>query len=393
MINKIIYFLETPFNKRDYERFGIKEMTENGFEVEVWDFAPFVYPAGYNKITVPDKIEYDNYRIFLSQREALTAIAALQTNCLIICLIPYRLSLYFIYRFLSKKNIAYAVFRVNTLPIVPRKRLLFSLLYFKKINFSQIINLFFRVIPPWIIGIKPARLMLAGGLNSNNYRYFPVTEETEILWLHALDYDLYLQQKDKPYILNQKIWVFLDENIPFADDYAHLGLDAYSSPEEYYPLIRNLFDFLEKEYDISIIIAAHPRSHYEKYSDYFGGRVVERGRTVEFIQKAQLVILHYSTAVNFAVLFKKPLVFITSDRLKRSQEGPQIEMMANYFGKAAINVSKPYAIDIEQALSINEDKYIKYKEMYIKRNDSVDLPFWDIVANKIKNWRQNYAEQ
>jgi hypothetical protein len=43
-IAKIIYLIESPFNKRDYERFGIETFIQDGFEVYVWDFTPFLRP-------------------------------------------------------------------------------------------------------------------------------------------------------------------------------------------------------------------------------------------------------------------------------------------------------------------------------------------------------------
>ena len=46
-ITKIIFFIEAHFNQRDYNRFGIPVLLENGFEVEVWDFTPFLTNARY----------------------------------------------------------------------------------------------------------------------------------------------------------------------------------------------------------------------------------------------------------------------------------------------------------------------------------------------------------
>ena len=49
-IKKVIYIIETRFNKRDYDRFGIEILKKNGFEVEVWDFTPFLGSHEYRKM-------------------------------------------------------------------------------------------------------------------------------------------------------------------------------------------------------------------------------------------------------------------------------------------------------------------------------------------------------
>jgi len=37
MIKRIIFLVEMKFNFRDYQRFGIEILQQNGFSVEVWD--------------------------------------------------------------------------------------------------------------------------------------------------------------------------------------------------------------------------------------------------------------------------------------------------------------------------------------------------------------------
>jgi len=48
-ITKIIYFTGSPFNWRDYERFGVDTFILDGFEVYVWDFTPFVHAEVHKK--------------------------------------------------------------------------------------------------------------------------------------------------------------------------------------------------------------------------------------------------------------------------------------------------------------------------------------------------------
>ena len=69
-IKKIIYFIESTFCQRDFERFGIEIMKDNGFCVEIWDFTPFISPETYNTIEVPDPIDYQKSNCILFMEKA-----------------------------------------------------------------------------------------------------------------------------------------------------------------------------------------------------------------------------------------------------------------------------------------------------------------------------------
>ena len=116
-IKKIIYFVHT-FCKRDFKRFGIEVLNNNGFSVEVWDFAPVIYNKVYKKIKVPDPIDYkkSNYRLFIDKDEVIREICRLKLDTLVITMFDISFKTYFLYRELSKKNILYALFYANTIP-------------------------------------------------------------------------------------------------------------------------------------------------------------------------------------------------------------------------------------------------------------------------------------
>jgi hypothetical protein len=242
------------------------------------------------------------------------------------------------------------------------------------------------------LGIRPATIILAGGAMSIDFNYrYPVSKKTEILWLHTTDYDKYLMERKTPVQSDRSMGVFLDEYLPFHPDFIHLGLSYPSTPEEYYPHLCKFFDLIEREYNVHIVIAAHPKSNYEKHPDYFAGRPVIRGKTVELVQKSGFTIGHMSTSINFAVLFHKPVIFITSNKLQRSFIGPYIELMASQLGKKTINVTNPTLINWDKELSINEKAYMNYMHSYIKRDISEELPFWQIFANHIKNFNELHS--
>ena len=60
-------------------------------------------------------------------------------------------------------------------------------------------------------------------------------------------------------------------------------------------------------------------------------------------------------------------------------------MMALSLGTNLINIDKePYSINWEKELPVNEVMYLKYKQQYIKKEDSEELNTWQIFANHLK---------
>ena len=83
--------------------------------------------------------------------------------------------------------------------------------------------------------------------------------------------------------------------------------------------------------------------------------------------------------------FKKPVIFVTTDKLQQSSQRPFIKLMASWVGKQPINIDNPIEIAWDRELTIDKEAYSKYKNCYIKKNGSEDVPFWQAVSNRIKS--------
>ncbi len=387
-IKKIIYFIEAHFSVRDYDRFGVETLIRNGFKVEVWDFTPFLTNKKYQNIQPPDPINWDGLIALKNKKEALSAILKLTQSDFVIPVIHYELKTYSIFRTLSKRKIAFSSSIQSC--VLPNSESLKEKIItrLKKTRFKKIPQRIFKMVPFEYLGVKPARIILAP---AEKYKIanFPINKRSETLWLHSLDYDNYLKEKVSPATTETANGVFLDQNIPYGVDSIYLDVEPVASPEEYYPLLCKFFDYLENKFSSRIVIAAHPRSHYEKHNAPYNGRTVVHGKTVELVKNSAFVILHHSMSMNYAVLFKKPMIFTTTDKFNRAitnslVEGPSIEWFASIFGKKAHNLNSKININIDEELVVNETAYNAYKNAYIKKNGSEELPYWQIFANHIK---------
>jgi len=392
-IKKIIFLTESFFFKRDYDRFGIQVLKENGFIVELWDLTPFLQPELYRGYKNNDSFKYEYYRLFIAQENAITALRKLRKDCFIVCLIGYNFKSYCIYRTISRNKLPYALCLVSGTPL-PSGKLYCSFVgkirkIFKEPQraLHKVANRLFLPRYCKFMGIKSANIVLLGGARSVDYlRHYPVDEKTEKLWGHALDYDLYLEKKKALPQTTSNVAVFLDEYVPFHPDYLLANVESFSSPDEYYPILCKFFDKVEQVLGLNVVVAAHPKSNYNEHPDYFCGRAVIKGKTMELVKEAKLVIAHSSTSIFFSVLFRKPLVIITTDSLDQSPQRLEIDAMAVALNKKIININRKLDLDLNDELLMDDTVYSQFKEDYIKKMDSEDLPLWQMFANRVKSF-------
>jgi hypothetical protein len=396
-INRIIIFFEIPFAEHWYRIFGIDTLIKNNFFVEVWDFSTFLYGEfEQQEVLSVHNTKFKYYR-FTNKSEIEDSLSLLTRSDFVNCFIGFSYRTLFIYKILSKKNINYSIPLFNTIPVSNNqkikkpKKLLSTIkkivVLKKKIILDHIVNKIirnhFRV-----FGIKPATLCIAGGTASMDVNQFPVNVTTHVLWAHSMDYDIFLQNAGKNLSLYPGCAIFLDDFLPFHPDFAMINETAPITPEEYYPKLRTFFSYLECNFGVRIIIASHPRSTYEKLPDYFEGRPIIREETAQLVKECSFVIVHASTSINFAILYQKPIIFLTMDAFKKnegiSKMGEIVENMASLLGKIPHNLDDPLSIDFDKEMEIQINAYEAYKNKYIKKEGSKELEMWQILADYIQ---------
>lgn len=377
---KVVYLIDHPMGQRDYDRFGIQVLLAHGLTVEAWDFSPFLNPKVFTGYQVPDPIRFDGIRIFKTNHEALKAIRRADQGTIFIMLIGYCSKSRAIYRSISQKGLCYGVVLANAVP--PEGVKLND--RFKRLLKSPgtLINSLFVRLPAGWFGIQPPNFILAGGTNSV-FAYPLLEPQCQIIWCHTLDYDLFLKAQENSEQIQPEYAVFLDEYWPFHADFLAEGLPFPVTPEAYYPKLVNFFERVESDLGLEVVIAAHPRSNYESLPDYYRGRRVIRGKTIQLIRNAKLVLAHNSTSLNFANLYQKPVVFLDLV-LGAKFLGYIVEEMATAFGKKPISLTETLNIDWGKELIVDENAYLRYREAYIKKSGSPDKPFWHIVTDFLK---------
>jgi len=391
-IKKIVILVDMPFNQRDYERFGVAIFRENGFDVEVWEITPITRPKGHRLVTVPDPVGREKYRLFFSKKEVVKAVNNSGAGCLTILYVTYRIATFFLFKAISRAESSYCNLVGGSVPVnIPDKPFSWSYIERKlkrltKKSIIRKINLFISKINYLRLDMRPPAFTLVNGGEIALAEAKKMQDKnTEIIRMHSFDYDIYLHIKNKPATFEEGTYaVLLDGYTPFHPDYILNDLEPYYDAEDYYPALCDYFERFESQHNLEIIIAAHPRSAYEKHPDYFNGRRIFRGRTAELVKKANVVLLNSSTSVNFAVLFRKPIIFLTTDALNSSRQKKLIEPMSAHFDKTPVNVNLPYRPEQNDIMPIDNDLYMDYIYKYIKTKNSPCELSWQIFSDRMK---------
>ena len=246
------------------------------------------------------------------------------------------------------------------------------------------------MIPFSWVGVRPASVLVVSGTESFRKRLqcpFPVDpEKTRILWAHSLDYDLYLDEiQHSKSVQETNTGVFLDELMPLHPDLVHMGAQAPCTPENYYPALRHFFDFVEKKTGVQVVVAAHPRTTGLEQGCDFGNRSVIKGQTIHLVRQAKFVMAHSSTSINMAVLFEKPVVFLTTDELERNDRQRHfIFAVAKWLGKTPLNIDTLQEVDWAKEMIVNRGAYGRFREAFIKKVGASEKPLWKIVADSLR---------
>ena len=209
---------------------------------------------------------------------------------------------------------------------------------------------------------------------------------TTMLFGHSDDYSNYLRtslDNTAEITHSQKFAVMLDAPGPaFPDDHIQLGRTPPSTAAIWYPALAKFFDRLEASTGVSVEIAGHYKSTHPPLAACFGNRAVHYGRTLEQVRDCEFVITRDSMAVSYAVVFRKPVIFIYSDEIAAERFSMQWPLhMASWLGTIPINIDNP-PTNFTSLLQVNETKYKAYETACLT-SATTSRPNYQIILEDI----------
>jgi hypothetical protein len=214
----------------------------------------------------------------------------------------------------------------------------------------------------------------------------PPAGSSLVLRAHNLDYDTYLRLRAAPLDAARHEAVFIDQDYCFHPDFVAMGSPFWTTPERYFPAVRKGLRAIARALGVGVRIAAHPRAAARgSAQQYFEEIPVDYGRTAEAIRDCAVVVCHDSTAVQYAVLFEKPAIFVTTDELDASFAGGSIARFAAELGKTVVNLDRDLTdVDWRRELTVDLERYRAYRHRYVKTDGSPEILSWHIVIDHIE---------
>ena len=179
--------------------------------------------------------------------------------------------------------------------------------------------------------------------------------------------------------------LFLDDCLSMSFDFDLSSYKRIYYSNEYFPLLERVFLRLEKYFHIPVVIAAHPNGkEFNGYSGLFGKRIVKFDEAARLSSKCKFAVTHYSTAITYPVLLRKPIVLMNSTRLLKTPQGKTINYIAEILRCNQIMMDADITTEELRCLElniVNENGYIKYEKRFIKTEEvKGDSSFYELIS-------------
>jgi hypothetical protein len=384
---ELVFLIDSTFSKRDYTRFGFDIFLEHDISIELWDFRK-LYKIYFDNNDFEADIDIVNEliksKVFLSFNELNTI-----TDLSSVFIFDMRVSDDSVYsaNWFRTKGAVIVTFDQGLIPIsVWKPRVLDYLVIirnkFLKLGLRNFIRAIYRTISTQSSEIQYLDIKVcSGSVSKCSEREFEIRS-------HAFDFDIFLQEKNKP--KSDKNYVlFLDCGTTNHPDYQKLNIPPYCSEEVYFPLIKSFFDKVEEITGLPVVIALHPRiKNTKSLHAKFGNREVISGKTAQLVKDAKLILNHDSTSINFAALWAIPMIIITTDQLEKSAYR-EMESQDQFLKTNRLNINKPYNdMDFFEIAKKPLSQYNHYIETFIKLNDSPSQHSAEILIQGLKKYVQ-----
>ena len=201
---------------------------------------------------------------------------------------------------------------------------------------------------------------------------------------HCQDYsNAYLKFKIDDKFPKDSYSTLLDAAEPmFTSDYQYSKRKLFLTSDIWYPSLCNFLKHIEEQFKLSINIAGHYKSNHSFNSNCFDNREVYYNQTFELVRNSNFVITRYSSAISYAVLFKKPILFIFSNQLINDKTAMNhIIGFSQMLGTIPINIDE-IPNELFSYLLINNEFYQNYEKMFLTSSKS-KIPNCDLIYNEL----------
>ena len=382
-MKSIVFLGNFGFFERDFNRFHIKKLTKR-YKIFFLDFTKLFNKRFFQK--EKKKFFYSKELVLIdSKKKFIKFLNEKKIECVFDLTNSKELDIF--RNIINEKKIKLIKYQISLVPNFKRNFFLKIKYFFLVVllNNALIVFYFKRLIKSFMT--KP--------LKKINFYYnyiFCVGHKGEkkskakLIFSHSLDYDG-SQKNRKKNKISKKYLVFIDQYLPFHNGYVLRGIPPFVTPENYYNSVNKFLNLIKSKLKYNIIIALHPRSNYKK--NYFKNKkTIDYKKTSEYISKSSGIINYTSTTMCYAVMYKKPIIFYTTEEINSSHDAYHVNFLSQVLGSKLINIDKKN-IDSElknkNIFKIDSFKYKKFFNDYICHIKSDQRTNYKKIIDVIEN--------
>lgn len=361
----------SPLNKRDWERFGIDELSKS-LDIKILDLTSIIRPRALDNFLIRNDTKiFKNCIVVKNFFQFFCAVINFKPLFYIDYLgITFKCS--FIRIFLQSLGVLRIVIDNSLLPLsnkIKRNRICHIL---KLLDINVLHHMFHLLIDCYF---AKARLGVVSGAKYSK----KISNAKEKLFLHSFDYQKSLELNSKFTYPKKKYAVFIHQDHEF--DGIRRDFDNL-----YYSDLSLFLKQIESTLKINVLIALHPR-HRSLIFDFFDKKKCFSGKTAELIKQSSLVIDQFSAARQYAVIYKKPILTLIPRHIEKNSKIYQsIIQGSQELGSNIIHLNSNFSIHKKNIFQINKKLYKKYMQNYIKTEASLNISLWKGIINWIEQY-------
>ena len=374
----IYYITSQSFSIGQYKRDGLDFLHNHSISLNVINLM-FLSKEKYTKdekksfLNICEKNQVFCY----SEKDVYAELEKISKNDIVFYCIDniHRFIFNYVLNYLNKKKIKYGFSNTMTTPNLHLSfwmRIIINLEYRSKLLSTVLRRLKKHRTTP---NFNPSFIITAG---QTVYNRFFATFGSKPNYFNSVSIDfsrsMQLDNIFTESLKHKKYILFIEQGTSFHPDFKLLKMELEKDPVSYYKRINLFISEMEIKTGFDILVSLPPKTELfmPELTEMFKDRQFYINKTAELAKHCQFVIAEYSTAISFAVIFKKPIFFFSI--YNKGYSYVATKNLAKIFGKRLTIVGEnDWGLNIEDLMKIDYKSYNQFKNNWIKSSGALPL--------------------
>lgn len=364
---KAILFFENLVDNFQLERFGINYLKKKKFKYEIYNLSAYTRPKFFKNTS--NSISYS--KNLKNIDDIRKKIQSFNKDDVVFFHLGLSIKSLLIINILNKNKIKFAYFQFGNLPIFSyslSQKIQISLKY-PIISFRHFLrNKLIKILS--LVYFNPYYYIYAGKVSISKLK------SKNLINVPDIDHDRFIiykrnkkQLSSKKRNSKKKYLIYLETPYNHPDglyENDRLPPEKVCSYNDYYDPLSKFLKFISTKLKIKIKLFLHPKSNLQKYPIPYSEKI-KTYSNLSIFENCKFIFVHTSTALKFAVLFNKPIVFLIQNNFSASNQN-NIKYLSKYFQQNCINFTEDfYYKNLNSKFYLIKKKKIfkKFKKNYI----------------------------